>query len=49
MSFSTETNPKDEIQIFDPRHFRPLMVSLRVALHQITVQLLHVNLIDLLF
>jgi hypothetical protein len=28
---------------FDPRYFRPLMVTVRVALHNITVQLLHVK------
>ncbi|CAF5223796.1 unnamed protein product, partial [Rotaria magnacalcarata] len=26
---------------FDPRYFRPLMVTLRVALHNITAHLLH--------
>ncbi len=33
----------DESQPFDPRYFRPLMVTLRVALHNITVHLLHVT------
>jgi hypothetical protein len=33
----------DEDQPFDPRYFRPLMVTLRVALHNITSHLLHVN------
>ncbi|CAF4445999.1 unnamed protein product, partial [Adineta steineri] len=32
----------DENQAFDPRYFRPLMVTLRVALHNITFHLLHV-------
>ncbi|CAF3490546.1 unnamed protein product [Rotaria socialis] len=31
----------DENQPFDPRYFRPLMVTLRVALHNITGHLLH--------
>jgi len=33
----------DETQPFDPRYFRPLMVTLRVALHNITAHLLHVK------
>ncbi len=33
----------DESHPFDPRYFRPLMVTLRVALHNITAHLLHVN------
>jgi len=33
----------DEDQPFDPRYFRPLMVTLRVALHNITSHLLHVK------
>lgn len=33
----------DESLPFDPRYFRPLMVTLRVALHNITGHLLHVN------
>ncbi len=33
----------DESRPFDPRYFRPLMVTLRVALHNITAHLLHVN------
>jgi hypothetical protein len=33
----------DESRPFDPRYFRPLMVTLRVALHNITSHLLHVN------
>ena len=28
---------------FDPRYFRPLMVTLRVALHSITAHLVHVR------
>jgi hypothetical protein len=32
----------DENQPFDPRYFRPLMVTLRVALHNVTFHLLHV-------
>ncbi|CAF4861270.1 unnamed protein product, partial [Rotaria magnacalcarata] len=31
----------DANQQFDPRYFRPLMVTLRVALHNITAHLLH--------
>lgn len=34
----------DESQPFDPRYFRPLMVTLRVAIHHITAHLLHVSL-----
>ena len=30
----------DESQPFDPRYFRPLMVTLRVALHSMTIHLL---------
>lgn len=33
----------DENHPFDPRYFRPLMVTLRVALHNITAHLIHVN------
>lgn len=33
----------DETQPFDPRYFRPLMVTVRVALHNITAQLLQVQ------
>jgi hypothetical protein len=33
----------DETRPFDPRYFRPLKVTLRVALHTMTVHLLHVN------
>lgn len=32
----------DETEPFDARYFRPLMVTLRVALHNITAHLLHV-------
>lgn len=35
----------DETKPIDPRYFRPLMVTLRVALHNITLHLLHVNLL----
>ena len=45
-SSTIEIDPIDENQLFDPRYFRPLMVSLRVALHQITVHLIHVNSIE---
>jgi len=38
----------DESHPFDPRYFRPLMVTLRVALHNITANLLHVNEIKIL-
>ncbi|CAF1031213.1 unnamed protein product [Adineta ricciae] len=31
----------DESRPFDPRYFRPLMVTLRVALHNVTLHLLH--------
>ncbi|UJR36630.1 hypothetical protein I4U23_029350 [Adineta vaga] len=31
----------DESQPFDPRYFRPLMVTLRVALHNMTLHFLH--------
>lgn len=34
----------DETQPFDPRYFRPIMVTLRVALHNITGHLIHVKL-----
>lgn len=34
----------DDTVPFDPRYFRPLMVTLRVALHSITAHLLHVKL-----
>ena len=33
----------EEHAAFDPRLFRPLMVNLRVALHQITLHLIHVS------
>ena len=33
----------DEARPFDPRYFRPLMVTLRVALHNITGHLIHVK------
>jgi hypothetical protein len=33
----------DENQPFDPRYYRPLMVTLRVALHNMTLHLLHVK------
>lgn len=33
----------DPNQPFDPRSFRPLMVTVRVALHNITIHLLHVS------
>jgi len=33
----------DESTAFDPRYFRPLMVTLRVALHNITAHLVHVK------
>ncbi len=33
----------DENKPFDPRYFRPLKVTLRVALHNVTFQLLHVK------
>ncbi len=33
----------DETHPFDPRYFRPLMVTLRVAAHSITAHLIHVN------
>jgi hypothetical protein len=36
----------DESRPFDPRYFRPLMVTLRVALHNITAHLVHVNQIE---
>ena len=36
-------NMIDENKPFDPRYFRPLKVTLRVALHNITVHLLHVK------
>jgi len=39
----------DESHPFDPRYFRPLMVTLRVALHNITANLLQVNEIEILF
>ncbi len=39
----------DESRPFDPRYFRPLMVTLRVALHNITAHLLHVNQIEFEF
>lgn len=32
----------DETHPFDPRYFRPLMATLRVALHNITAHLVHV-------
>ena len=33
----------DETHPFDPRYFRPLMVTVRVALHTLTVHLVHVK------
>jgi hypothetical protein len=33
----------DESRPFDPRYFRPLMVTLRVALHNTTAHLVHVK------
>jgi hypothetical protein len=36
----------EEQAAFDPRLFRPLMVNLRVALHQITLHLIHVSELD---
>jgi hypothetical protein len=38
----------DESRPFDPRYFRPLMVTLRFALHNMTVHLIHVK-IKILF
>jgi hypothetical protein len=33
----------NESQPFDPRYFRSLMVTLRVALHNLTANLVHVG------
>ena len=35
----------DDSYTFDPRNFRPLMVTLRVALHNITAHVIHVKII----
>ncbi len=40
-------DPLIDTQPFDPRYFRPLMVTLRVALHNITAHLLHVKKIEI--
>ena len=39
----TQDIPIEEIQPFDPRHFRPLMATIRVALHNLTIHLIHVK------
>ena len=36
----------DESQPFDPRYFRPLMVTLRVAIHHITAHLPYVSFME---